>query len=135
MNIGDVMDELGAALDTIQGLRVFPYWADRVHPPAAIVGWPDPYTFDSTYQRGADLAVFPVTILVAKVDARSARDDLSRFADGSGTASVKAVLEAATYTTVDSVRVQSVSEFAVVTVGGTDYLAATFQVETIGSGS
>lgn len=134
MIIADVMDELGAALDTITGLNVYPFWADRIAPPAAVVAWPDPYNFDSTFQRGADTAVFPVSILVGKVDARSARNELSRYADGSGSASVKAVLESAVYTAVDSVRVQS-AEFGVTTVNGVDYLTAIFQVETIGSGS
>lgn len=54
MNLAAVMDELGAALGTIPGLRVFPYWADRITPPAAVVGWPDPLTYDATMRRGSD---------------------------------------------------------------------------------
>lgn len=134
MIIADVMDELGAALDTIPGLNVYPFWADRIAPPAATVGFPDTYTFDSAFQRGADTAVFPVFIRVGTVDARSARNELSRFVDGSGSASVKAVLESAVYTAVDSVRVQS-AEFDVTTVNSVGYITAIFQVETIGSGS
>lgn len=134
MNIADVMDELGAALSTIPGLHTYPYWADKVTPPAAVIGWPDPYTFDLTYARGGDSAVFPVMVLVGRPNARSTRDQLSRFADGSGDASVKAVVENAAYTACHSVRVQS-AEFGVITVGGVEFLAATFEIETIGSGS
>lgn len=133
MLLSDVMDELGAALDGIVGLRVFPYWADRVTPPAAVVGWPEPLTYDSTMARGSDRATVPVMVLVGKVDARSARDALSQYADGSGPFSVKAALDGGTYTACDSVRVAS-CEFTVITVAGVEYLAATFQVEITGSG-
>jgi hypothetical protein len=47
------MDDLGAALETIDGLRVFPYWADKIVPPAAIVGFPESLDFDETMGRGA----------------------------------------------------------------------------------
>jgi hypothetical protein len=48
MRVAQVMDELGTALESIDGLRVFPYSADRVVPPAGIVGWPDQITYDAT---------------------------------------------------------------------------------------
>lgn len=134
MDLAAVMDDLGDALATIPGLRVFPYWADRVQPPAAVVGWPDPLTYDSTMARGADQVELPITVLVGKVDARSSRDLLARYADGSGEASVKAVVEAHTPSSYDSVRVTR-AEFSVATVSGVEYLAATFYVDLTGSGS
>lgn len=134
MDIGAVMDELGTALGGIEGLRVFPYWADRVTPPAAVIGWPDPLTYDSTMVRGGDQVELPMIVLVGKVDARTARDVVSAYADGSGARSVKAVMEAHVPTTYDSVRVTR-CEFGVVTVAGTDYLAATFYLDIIGKGA
>lgn len=134
MNLADCMDQLGSALETIPDLRVAPYWADRVNPPQAVVGWPDPLTYDSTYGRGSDQCVMPVTVLVGKVDARTARDRLAKYADGSGTHSVKAALDNATYTACDSVRVAE-CEFGVTTVAGVDYLSGTFNVEITGQGS
>lgn len=134
MNIANVMDQLGAAVDTIAGVRVFPYWADKVTPPAAVVGWPEPLQYDSTFARGADRATFPITLIVGKVDVRSARNDLSRFLDGSGAASVKAAVDGHVTAAWQSVRVQSV-EVAVITISSTDYLGAEFQVDVIGSGA
>lgn len=133
MLLSDVMDELGTALETVTGLRVFPYWADRIVPPAAVVGWPDPLTYDSTMARGSDECVVPVTVMVGKVDARTSRDALAQYADGAGAHSIKAALDGGTYAACDSVRVAS-CEFGVTTVAGVDHLSGTFQVEITGQG-
>lgn len=134
MNLGAVMDDLGAALATIDGLRVSPYWADRVHAPAAVIGWPEPLTFDLTMGRGGDRVELPVIVLVGRVDTRTARDTVSAYADGSGSRSVKAVLEAHTPTAYHSARVDR-AEFGVMTVAAVEYLAATFYVDITGNGS
>jgi hypothetical protein len=134
MNIGSVMDELGVALKTITGIRVFPYSANQLTAPAAVVGWPESYTYDDTMGRGKDHGVFPVFIVVGAMSARTARANLSKYSDGAGTSSVKVAIESHTYTSCESVRVQS-CEFNPITVGGTEYLGATFQVDVIGSGS
>ena len=134
MDLGNVMDDLGAAVDTISGLRVFPYWADRVEPPAAIVGFPEEFEFDSTARRGSDRGQFPLIVVVGKADARSARDTLSVYCGGAGATSVKAVVEAYAATAYDSARVQSV-EFGVISIGGVEYLAATFSIDVIGRGA
>lgn len=134
MDLGAVMDDLGTALATIPKLRVFPYWADRVTPPAAVVGWPDPLTYDSTMVRGADQVELPLMVMVGKVDTRTARDLLSAYANGSGDRSVKAVVEAHTPTAYDSCRVTR-CEFGLITVAAVEYLAATFYLDIIGRGA
>lgn len=134
MNLGAVMDDLGTALETIDGLRVFPYWADRVQPPAAVVAWPDPLTYDAAMRRGGDQAEIPVIVMVGKVDTRTARDALSRYADGTGTHSVKVAVESHTPTAYGSARVTRV-EFGVISVASTEYLAATFYLDIIGTGA
>jgi hypothetical protein len=133
VNVAAVMDALGVRLEEIGGLRVYPYSADRVTPPAAIVGWPEPITYDGTLARGLDSMTFPVWIVVGRVDARSARDTLAAYLDGSGTSSVKAALDGGTYTACDSVRV-STAHVESVSIAGTDYLAAILDVEVIGQG-
>jgi hypothetical protein len=133
MELSAVMDDLGAALEGISGLRVFPYWADRVEPPAAIVGWPDPLNFDETYQRGADRASFPLFVLVGRVDSRSARDQLSQYANGDGARSIKQAIDTYEATAYGEATVQRV-EFGVMRVADTDYLAATFTLDIFGPG-
>jgi len=134
MLLSAVMDDLAAALETIPKLRAHPYWADRITPPAAVVGWPDPLDYDATYARGADTAELPVIVLAGKVDARSARDTLARYADGSGEYSVKAAIEAHNACSYDTARVTR-AEFGFSLVAGVEYLAATFYVEITGKGA
>lgn len=134
MNIGDIMDELGAAINTIADLRVLPYSSQRITPPAAIVGWPSPYTFDSAMARGADSMDFPINVVVGQVDSRSSRDRMSKYVDGSGPDSIKAALEGHTYTDCDSVRVTRV-EFSVVKIAEVEYLSGLFTVNVIGRGA
>jgi len=134
MNLAAVMQEIADKLDTIMGLRVHAFPPDKITPPAAITTYPESLDYDSTYGRGSDRLTLPVVLVVGKVSARASRADIARFADGSGTASVKTVLESGTYATFDSVRVMR-AVFDVVTIAGVEYLAATFTLDVIGKGA
>ncbi|TDB71802.1 hypothetical protein E1211_15235 [Micromonospora sp. 15K316] len=135
MNLDDVAGELGAALRTIDGLNVPEWGVDRVHPPFALIPLPDPITYDTTHGRGSDrIEDWPVLVLVAKPTQPAARRAIAEYADGSGPKSVKAAIEARTYTSCDSVRVAT-AEFDVVTYAGTDYLAAMFHLDITGKGA
>ncbi len=134
MNLADVMDELGTALETVAGLRVFPYWADRITPPAAVVAWPDPVTYDATMARGMDTMTLHLFVMVGRYDARSTRDRLAQYLHGSGTTSIKKAVDGGTYTSCDSVTVQSaiVDAYA---VAGADVLGADFTLLIVGKGA
>jgi hypothetical protein len=135
MNLGDVMDQVGDRANTITGLRVFKHPPPKVSPPAAWVAYPEGYVYDATYGRGMDrITNLGVVVVVGKVSDRSARDRISAYADGSGARSIKAVLEAGTYTAFDTIRVVDAS-FDVLTVAGDDYLAALFTLDIAGQGS
>jgi hypothetical protein len=134
MRLADVMEEVAARLGSIDGLRVFPHPADSVSPPAAIVSYPETLTYDETYGRGFDRMTLPVVVVVGKPYDRSTRDLITRYTDGSGGSSVKAALEAGTYASCDGIRVTGV-EFDVVSIAGTDYVAAQFDLDIAGSGS
>lgn len=134
MNLSDVMTEVATQLDTIDGLRVFDWPVGTAVPPFGFVDYPTTYTFDGAYARGMDRLNLPVVVAVSKVGDRLAKDRLGQYVDGSGSKSVKAVLEAGTYTAFDSLRVQSV-EFDVYQLGDAKYLAATFDLDIAGSGS
>ena len=134
MILSAVMDELAAELDTIAGLRVYAFPADNVPAPAAIVGYPETLTFDTTMGRGVDTAVFPIFLLVGRVTDRTSRDLLGAYCDGTGSSSIKAVLQSGKpWTAMSSVRVAS-ADFTVVTVAGVDYLTAVFTVNVYGTG-
>lgn len=134
MNLADVMQQVADRLDLIDGLRVSGFPAPKVVPPAAIVSYPDTYDYDATYGRGMDRVTLPVVVVVGKASDRTARDRLGAYVDGSGPKSVKQVLESGTYAAFHTLRVVSV-EFDVVTVGGTDYVAALFDLDIAGSGA
>ena len=134
MNILDVMDQIAARLQTISGLRVWAYPPDDIYVPAAIVSWPDRYDFDQTYGRGMDRMTIPILVLVERTSDRAARSALAIYCHGSGSSSVKQVLESGTYSALDSLRVESIA-FDVVTFAGTDYWAATFSIDVVGSGA
>lgn len=131
MNLASVMAALATELDKIDGLRVYGWPADQVAAPAAVVGYPSTYSFDQTFGRGSDRMTIPVFVLVGRVDDRTARDVLGAYVDGSGAKSVKAKVEAGSYSAMDSVRVVDV-EFLAVSVGGVEYLAAEFSVDVFG---
>lgn len=134
MNLQTVMAQVATQLDTIGGLRVYGFPPDSLLPPAAVVSFPEDLTYDQTYQRGVDRMTLPVVVVVGKPNDRSTVERLGKYADGSGPASVKAVVEAGTYTAFDEARVMSV-EFDVVTIGGTDYMAALFSLDIAGRGA
>ena len=134
MNVVVVMDELGQALDTIEGLRVYPYWEENPAPPAAIVEWPNPLTFHTTMRRGSDTIIFPISVIVGRVDTRSATENMGIYIDESGSSSVRAALENYQYTTTGRPMVQSV-EFGVSVIAGVQMLVGKFQVRVVGSGS
>lgn len=134
MNLADVMEEIKDQLDTIPNLNCFAYPPDAIHPPAAIVSYPERYDFDETYNRGEDSMEIPVFIVVGRASDRATRDNLAKFCDGSGDTSIKQVIEAGTYSSFDSVRVMSV-EFDVVDIGGKNYWAAMFRLDIAGNGA
>lgn len=128
LNLNTAMDSIGTALGGITGLRVFDYVPDSVAPPVAIVAWPESLEYDNTMKRGFDRATFKVHVLVGKVSDRTARDALNVYANGTGgaTASVKAALDALG----SHARVERVT-FTTITVAGTEYAAATFDVDWV----
>jgi hypothetical protein len=132
--LGDVMQAIADRLDTIDGLRCFGYPQPAVTPPAAIVSYPEKIAFDQTYVRGKDRITLPLVVVVGKAHDRSTRDRVGVYCDGSGTSSVKAVLESGTYTAFDEVVVTD-AEFDVVDIAGTDYLAALFNLDIVGAGA
>lgn len=129
VNVSAVMDELATALSTIDGLRVFAYFPDRIVPPAAVVDFPE-LDYDATFGRGADRASFSVYVLVSPVDARSTRDRLLAWPP-----LVKAAIEAHSPTAYGSARVTRVSFNHSLPVAGVEYAAASFSVDVFGPGS
>lgn len=133
MNLADVMDEVAAKLSVIPNLRVFAYPPDALTPPGAVVSYPENITFDQTYGRGMDRMTLPVWLIEGLPTDRSCRDRLGAYCNGSGPQSVKEAVESGAYSTCDTVRVMSI-EFTPVSIGGTEYMSAVFDLDVSGSG-
>lgn len=136
MNLSEVCAEVAAQLDTISGLRVFAYQPESIVPPAAWVGNPelDGIAYDQTYGRGMDRMTLPVFICAGLASSRPAQEAIRAYCDGSGARSVKAVLQAGTYTSLHTIRVMT-GGVTGVRVAGTDYVGAVFDLDITGQGS
>jgi hypothetical protein len=136
VNLGDVMDEVATRLATIPSLagRTYAWPASSITPPAAFVAYPGPGTYDLSYQRGADRCEGSCLVVLGRPTDRSTRDLLTGYANGSGAESVKAAVDGdGTYASCDSVTVTA-WDVDVVSLAGTDYLAAMFTLDIVGRG-
>ena len=134
MIIGNVREGLRARLATIAGLRTFAEIPESIPVPCAIVGVPSEILFDSTLARTNDQATFPVRILVARANDRSAQKSLDVYLQSAGASSVKTVIEAESSLggAANTVKVDRVSGIGVYTIAGVDYLGAEFSVRVWG---
>lgn len=133
MNLATVMDQLASQVATISGLRVYAYPPGSLTPPAAVVGYPDTYEFDKTYGRGMDRLTLPLVLVVGKATERTTKDRLAAYCNGSGASSIKAVVESGAYSAFHRVTVTDIT-FDAVSIGGTEYMAALFNIDIAGQG-
>jgi hypothetical protein len=135
MNLATVADEVATVLDTIAGLRVTGHPPASISPPAGWVDYPQSLDFDETYGRGMDrIRDWQVFVVVGRATERTARDRVYEYASATGSKSVKAVLEAHTYTSLATLRVAS-AEFGFVDVAGVDYVGVTFHLDIAAQGT
>jgi hypothetical protein len=123
LNINSQMDNIGVALATIVGLRVFDFLPASAQPPFCFIDFPESIVYDNTKARGTDTAVFPIFIGVGKVSDRSSRDQLAEYLAGTGSKSIKAAVDFAGLRRVMN------AEVSVITLAGVDYLGARFDTE------
>lgn len=129
IDVGAVMQ---AIADTAQTAgvttRVYAWPNDAASVPALIVGYPDKLDFDTTYQRGADRAEFPVWIICGRATERTTRDVLSALITGE--TGVKNALDGDLGGAVQTARVTACS-IETVTLAGQEYLSAKFSVDVL----
>lgn len=92
-NLSQVMDQVGVALGTITGLRVFDFPPLSAQPPFAFVNMPETIDYDASMARGTDRFTIEVFVGVSNQVDRSARDVIAAYAAGSGPTSLKAAIE------------------------------------------
>lgn len=133
MNIETVAQQLSDQLGTILSGRSMPYAPDTIVAPAGFVFGPET-TYHQSYASGLTRAKLSVTIAVARAPLDVAWKALAGYLSDTGTASVKACLESGTYTAFDTIIVVR-SIVGDVTLGGTAYKGAQFDLDITGSGA
>lgn len=137
MKLSEVMDHLAEAVNSIEGLtgRTSAHPVSNIQPPAAVVSYPEDYSYDVNQNRGADRMTVPVVIFVGNVVDRAARDEVDDFLAGAGARSMKEAIDGFPSGGVYDVATVQTAEFDIITLGAIDYLAVTFSVDVVGSGT
>lgn len=126
-DIATIMTGIGTALDGITGVRGYAFPPKSAQPPFAFPDMPERIEFDCSMQRGCDRATINVVVAVADVVDRAATAKLLGYMAGSGSLSVKDVLDGAVG---QSCRVVSCEPRAVV-LAGTTYMGAVFTLDVV----
>lgn len=136
MKIGDVMDEIAVRVRQAPSLtgRTHAQPVGAITPPTAIVDYPTNGKFDESYGRGTDRLTGSLAVAVGRPTERQTRDQLTKYLDGSGPESIKALVDGdGNYVSCDSVTVTG-WETEVWTIGTVDYLVAIFELDIYGPG-
>jgi hypothetical protein len=126
INAATVMTELGVALSTISGLRVYDFPPKSAQAPFAFVDLPETISFDGTYRRGEDRMTVTVVVGVSSQVDRASADAALEYAAGSGSKSVKAAIDAATVGS--SARVTQ-AQFGMIQLASSAFMGVTFTVD------
>jgi hypothetical protein len=94
--IDQLMQGVATNLKTITGLRVFPYIADQINPPTAIIEAPHVVDYHTTFGRGKIVYELNVTIVQSATVDRLAMIGITKFADVAGANSVITAIESDT---------------------------------------
>lgn len=134
MRPSQLREGLATALSQIHGLTVSTTQTSNVQPPHAIISLPSG-EYDSTMGRGSDTLTLQVTIYMTRADDPMGLELLDDYVAGHGSRSVKAVLEEPTDTGLDAmIRVIRYEVGTASIPDGSEFLAATFEVEAVVDG-
>lgn len=128
------MAQVGAAVDTITGLRVKAWDAQTGTAPFALVTLPAKIDYHATYgtglQRITDLVV---VVMVGKASDRVALKRVCEYVHPTGVRSVRKAIETyGSYTALDNITVTSAEFDKGLDLDGTEYLAAIFHCDVNG---
>jgi len=132
MTVSTVRDNMKTQLSSISGLRIYDTVPDSINVPAAVVGMLD-FNFDTSMNRGFDTATLDLILITGRMSERSAQNSLDGYLSGSGSGSIKTVLEnnKTLSGACQTLRVTTATSGSL-QVGGIDYLAYRFRIEVIG---
>lgn len=130
MDLAAVMDEVATCMAQVPGLRTYAWPPGKVLPVAAVVQYPT--SADYRISNASWRLSLPLVLNLGKPNEEQTRATLAAYLNGSGSASVRQLMDNYAWTSCDSVTCTD-GEVDVVTVAGVDYLAALFTLDVIGS--
>lgn len=127
--ISQLRSGIARNLGAITGLRNSATIPDDPKPPIAVVQ-PNGIQFDTAFGRGLDTYEFIVTVIVGRVDDRTAQNTLDGYCNPSGALSVKTAIERDKTLAgqAQSLRVTEMRNYTSIQVSENTYLAAEFIV-------
>lgn len=127
---------LAANINTIPGLNVTAHVADRISPPAVVIGEVS-IEFDKTMGRGLDEISLTARVYVGRADDRSSQDKLDGYLAGSGALSIKAAIESDLTLggAAETLRCATATGYGVYEVAGMQYVGAEFPVTVYARGN
>ncbi len=131
----EVREGLADALKSISGVAVSLYRAPNIQAPHAVIGLPS-VEYDVTMGRGSDTLNVQVLLYVTRADDQLAQANVDEYMAGHGDRSIKTALEdpALSGLSAAMVRVQRAEAGTASSQDGSEWLAATFDVQVIASG-
>lgn len=136
-SIPDIMTALGARLDTISGLRGLSYAPDNPSPPCAFPLVPAIDSYRAAMGRGTYVVTYQIVVLTGAQLDRVGQHNLARYANPTGTSSIRAALEGGDKTLgglVNDLVVDSFDPDGLEQVGVIGYYGGVFSVRVIASG-
>jgi hypothetical protein len=130
-SITDLRNGIANNLATIAGLRTSATIPDQINPPIAVVV-PQSITYDTAFARtGGDQHEFIVTVIVGRVDERSAQNRLDAYCSGTGTGSIKTAIESDKTLggKAFTCRCTDLRNYTQISLADSTYLAAEFVVQ------
>ncbi len=126
-SITDLRTAIATNLATISGLRTSPTLPDNPNPPIALVT-PISVSFDDSFKRGMQTYTFVISVIVGRVDERTAQNKLDAFVSSTGNQSIKLAVESdktlGGY--AFDCRVTEMRNYGELTIGDVIYLSAEF---------
>jgi len=128
-SITDLRTGIATNLATISGLRTSPTLPDNPNPPIALVT-PISVSFDDSFKRGMQTYTFVISVIVGRVDERTAQNKLDGFVSSTGASSVKLAVESDKTLGGNAFdcRVTEMRNYGQLTIGDVIYLSAEFTV-------
>lgn len=126
-SITDLRTAIATNLATITGLRTSPTLPDNPNPPIALVT-PISVSFDDVFKRGMQTYTFVISVIVGRVDERTAQNKLDAYVSSTGASSIKLAVESDKTLGGNAFdcRVTEMRNYGELTIGDVIYLSAEF---------